>query len=541
MKNLWYEKKEQIIAILVFIAVCVILAVDTVWEYNSRIYTSCEVEAGTEVVLSDFYKKEHVKASFINGFEEYDTLVPDEYRLKIKSGVFRYNCVLNVRDTVAPEAVVKKVSTNYEVKVDPMDFFEEITDATEVTASFEKEPDYKTFGDQQVVLKLRDMGGNESTFDTTLTISPIVTVLEFEAGTTPPVLSDFLFSSEINATLVTDLSTVNMHSVGTYPVDVLVDGHIYTSEVKIKDTVAPVVEFVEPVKGYFTGELSIDDFIVSAKDETALSMKFITEPDYTLETQKVTVHIEDEGGNVVEHESTVNLVKDTVPPTISGTSNIYVKVGSSISYKNGVVVSDNCDKNISFTVDSSKVNVNEVGTYTATYSATDKAGNTATKTINVTVSTSAYSQAQLNEAADKILSSIIKDSMTERQKLTAIYTWIQSHIGYNANVVEYDDIVKTSYLALTQRSGDCYYYACAAQALLTRAGIKNMMICKIPDSHSHHYWNLVDIGEGWYHYDTTPRKDKTKFNYVTDAWLKGYSDAHNNSHNYDRSAYPVIQ
>ncbi|MGN0316749.1 MAG: transglutaminase domain-containing protein [Lachnospira sp.] len=541
MKKTWYEKRELLISILIAAAVFIVLAVQTVVEYNSRIYTSCDVEAGTEVVLSDFFKKEHVKASFVKGYDEFDTSVPDEYHLKIKSGVFSYDCTLNVVDTVAPEAEVKKVSTNYEVMVDPMDFFEEIKDSTKVTASFEKEPDYKTFGDQNITVKLVDLGGNVSKFDTTLTISPIVTVLKLEAGSASPVLSDFLFSEKIDATLVTDMNTVNMHSVGSYPVDVDVDGHIYTSVVKVVDTVAPVIQFVDPVKAFYTSELSIDDFIASAKDETSLSMEFVTKPDYTLDTQKVTIHIEDEGGNTVEHESTLNLVKDTVPPVISGTSNIYVKVGSSISYKNGVVVSDNCDKNITFSVDSSKVNVNEVGTYSATYSATDRAGNTATKTINVVVSTSAYSQAQLNEAAEKILAEIINDSMTDREKLTAIYVWIQSHIGYNANATEYDDVVKTSYLALTQRYGNCYYYACAAQALLTSAGIDNMMIKKIPDSYSHHYWNLVDIGEGWYHFDTTPRKDKTKFNYVTDAWLKEYSDAHNNSHNYDRSAYPVIQ
>ena len=48
----------------------------------------------------------------------------------------------------------------------------------------------------------------------------------------------------------------------------------------------------------------------------------------------------------------------------------------------------------------------------------------------------------------------------------------------------------------------------------------------------------IDCGEGWRHFDTTPRLDKSfKGFYLTDQELMAYSDAHYHSHNYDREIY----
>ena len=67
-----------------------------------------------------------------------------------------------------------------------------------------------------------------------------------------------------------------------------------------------------------------------------------------------------------------------------------------------------------------------------------------------------------------------------------------------------------------------------------------MDIEKIP-AKTRHYWNLVDIGDGWYHFDSTPRKDKSEFFLLTDAELEAYSSTHKNTHIFDRSLYPEIK
>lgn len=66
-----------------------------------------------------------------------------------------------------------------------------------------------------------------------------------------------------------------------------------------------------------------------------------------------------------------------------------------------------------------------------------------------------------------------------------------------------------------------------------------MDIAKIP-AKTLHYWNLVDLGEGWFHFDTTPRTDHPTIFMWTDAQMMDYSVRHNNSHNYDHDSYPAV-
>ena len=71
---------------------------------------------------------------------------------------------------------------------------------------------------------------------------------------------------------------------------------------------------------------------------------------------------------------------------------------------------------------------------------------------------------------------------------------------------------------------------------MTRAGIKNQGIVKQGGGH---YWSLVDIGNGWYHFDATPRKGGGEFFMLTDAEIERYSKSHGNSHVWDKTKYPA--
>ena len=255
--------------------------------------------------------------------------------------------------------------------------------------------------------------------------------------------------------------------------------------------------------------------------------------------QKVTVQVEDEGGNTVMADANLTLTEDTEAPVLTGIKDITVFIGDSVSYKTGVKATDNCDGELSFQVDNSSVDLNTEGSYQVTYSATDRAGNETSATVTVTVRKRAYSIEEVDALADKVLEKIITDDMSQYDKLVAIYKWVRGHVGY-INHSDKGDWVKAAYEGLALGQGDCYVFACVAKELLTRAGITNMDIEKIP-AKTEHYWNLVDIGEGWYHYDTCPRKDKSVFCYVSDADLMEYSNAHNGSHNYDKTIYTNIQ
>ena len=100
--------------------------------------------------------------------------------------------------------------------------------------------------------------------------------------------------------------------------------------------------------------------------------------------------------------------------------------------------------------------------------------------------------------------------------------------------------MRGAYEGLLKKEGDCFVYAATAKELLTIAGIPNIDIVKSTKNPSH-YWNLVYIEDGWYHFDTTPRKDKSEFFLLTDAELEDYSSKHRNTHCFDRSLYPEIK
>lgn len=237
---------------------------------------------------------------------------------------------------------------------------------------------------------------------------------------------------------------------------------------------------------------------------------------------------------------------DTEPPVITGTKDITITIGDSVSYRAGVTVTDNEDENPILTIDNSKVDLAKAGKYEVTYTATDASGNTASATITLTVKEKSTEtgadptdlEQAVEQKAQKILSSIKKDGMNDMEVAFAIYRWCTRNIGY-VNDSDKSNWLKAADQAFTKRSGDCFNYFAAAKALLDAAGIENMDIVKSDTSHSRHYWSLINLGDGWYHFDTTPRKGSGDlFFMVTDEELLTYSKAHNNSHIFDLTKYP---
>lgn len=241
------------------------------------------------------------------------------------------------------------------------------------------------------------------------------------------------------------------------------------------------------------------------------------------------------------------IVADKTSPVIK-TTYIEVMLNSNVSYRKEIEVSDNYDvaAAVTVTIDNSKVNLAKVGDYPLLCTATDTSGNSITREITVAVkdsNTVRHTQEEIDKYADQVLAKIINNSMSAKQKAQAIYNYTRSNISYKVNR-EKGDWLQGAYDGLVNKNGDCFTFCATAKALLTRAGIKNSVIQKevtSSTSQTNHYWNIVDIGDGWYHFDTTPRMDGTQFFMWTDAALKKYSDAHMGSHNFTRSKYPALK
>ncbi|MCM1056719.1 MAG: hypothetical protein NC517_03830 [Firmicutes bacterium] len=498
-------------------------------------YKVCYAEAGVEVQAGDFFKNPTPDAVFAENSPAFDIHAPGEYKVRVRSGLFTHECTLCIRDTIAPRAAVNAIELDYGQFCRPEDFVSDIQDATTVSVVFEQAPDFGQWGEQAVIVLLSDRGGNVVRLETTLFITPVLAELQWNVGTAAPTADDFTLAGIEKRLLTTDIDTSRP---SRQTVSIEVDGVTYDSILNIVDTVPPVVE-VRDLTRFTNTPISAEDFVLSVQDITTVTAAFAEEPDITVPgSREVALVFTDEGGNETKASAMLTLEADTEPPVITGARDFTYVMGTSISYKKNVTVSDNSGSEIPLNVDNSQVNLDAEGVYPVTYSAMDDSGNAATVTINVTVIPMTYDVNEVYGYADAVLASIFTEGMTEYEKLRAIYDYVKGNVGYISHS-DKGDWVKAAYEGLVNKQGDCYVFACTTKVLLDRAGITNMDIEKIP-AKTMHYWNLVDIGEGWHHLDTTPRKDHPVIFYWTEAEMMDYSAKHGNSHNYDHELYPEV-
>ena len=517
-------------------------------------YGEASLEAGSMITADDFVKPdpgfpaglfplpEH--AVFLSGSEQLDVHVPGEYQAEVARGMFSRGVRIVVKDTVPPVGRVKDLTCQPGEKLTAEDFFTEITDETQVTASFVNQPSMENRGVFPVELVLRDLGNNTSAWSAKLVIPKVKEEVNVEAGVTLPGIEDFLEEGlsgedEESAHFVTPRSSLSTSVPGEFPVEISVGGEDYVSLLKVTDTTPPTGEAKE-VRAFNTSILSPEDFVASVEDATEVEIRFDPEPDMQRSgEQEVSLKLIDAAGNEGHLTAMLTLEPDTEPPVIGGVKDRVIFIGDPIAFKEGIICTDNCDQDIELVVDRSGADLEKEGTWEITYSAEDRAGNRTEKKAAIKVMIQPYDQEELDQAADEILASILTEGMTDYQKAKAIFTWIKGHIFYR-DTSQKDNPLQAMHEGLIGRSGDCFVYAMSSKELLTRAGIKNMDIMKIPRSHDH-FWNLVDVGTGWLHFDTTPRaSDHPNIFLWTDEELMEYSGRHYGSHNYDRTAYPEV-
>ena len=135
--------------------------------------------------------------------------------------------------------------------------------------------------------------------------------------------------------------------------------------------------------------------------------------------------------------------------------------------------------------------------------------------------------------------------MSKRDIAWAIYQWSYNNIDYIGSA-DSSSAIAGAYEAFKYKTGDCFTYYAASEILLTRAGIDNMRVTRV-GGNSRHYWNLVNIGEGWYHFDSSWRRNGDEFVCFmkTDAEVAAYTvdytarfPSHPNYYTFDPALYP---
>ena len=149
---------------------------------RSLAYKVCRVEAGNQVVPSDFLKKPDEEAVFAPGSDPFDITVPGEYQIKVKSGLFTHKCKLIIEDTRKPEGKAVDVRLALGNTCGPESFVTDIADATKVTVSYGAQPDFTKKGDQRVQIVLTDLGNNSTVLEAGLYMSIVPDMISTVPG-----------------------------------------------------------------------------------------------------------------------------------------------------------------------------------------------------------------------------------------------------------------------------------------------------------------------------------------------------------------------
>lgn len=534
-------KKKIWIAVIILLVVN--LAAGAFMGYTfSKTYSKITVEAGTELRAEDFIKGDVKSISFAEDSPVVDTTIPGRYVLKVTADGFTRSCVVNVEDTIAPLVTVTAVYLSEGETCEAKDFITEIQDETAVAVSFAEEPDFGEFGAKKVEIIVTDAGGNSTTVWADLYIVKVKVneTYVWNIADGKPEAEWFLIKEGSISYDGVRLYDVDFHAVGVYPVGLKVDGISCRVNLELVDTTAPSFT-VKEVQGYLNHPLEAEVFTDTFEDDTAVKFSYKKEPDWTLQdTQEVIIVATDSAGNQSEQTALLSLIEDTQAPIIIGAGNISVCLGETVSYRSGVSAYDACDGEVAISIDNSEVNLTETGTYKVVYSATDSSGNVAMREVKITVLPEQEKKITLEmmyEQVDNILAEILTDDMTDYEKAEAIYKWTRWKISF-VGASQKENWIEAAYDGITTGKGDCYTYACVAKAMLTRVGIPNVDIWRQSNTSSH-YWNLVDTGDGWYHFDATPRADKTIIFMWSETQLVS-DEAVRRSHVYDHSLFPTV-
>lgn len=367
-------------------------------------------------------------------------------------------------------------------------------DETDLTFSLLNEPDESTPHVQKVTVRMTDEGGNTTDVESDLVISRIEPIA-LEASS-EPITPETLSADETVALAETFVPD----TVGIYTVPVTVDGAEDFVLVTVVDTTAPTVE-PRPDAALYTLHPVSPDAAFSAQDYSPVQMTWITEPDWDEPgEQTVFVRAEDASGNAVEMQGTVVLSEDTEPPELYGVVDRTAYVGEPIAYLAEVYAEDAVDGRTKVTVDS-KVETEKAGTYEVTFTTVDVTGNTASATCKYKLVAATVSEEDVRALAQDVLKEITTDDMVTAEKLRAVFDYTRGHVHYVGDS-DKKDWRKEAVRGFKTGRGDCFTFYSVSRALLDELGIEYMSVTRL-GGRTRHYWTIVNIGTGWYHFDTT--------------------------------------
>ena len=172
--------------------------------------------------------------------------------------------------------------------------------------------------------------------------------------------------------------------VGNYSMTVTISKKNFNFEIHVIDSTEPVLE-VQPLTIYLDEDIpKPEEFVISCYDLNQCSF-----PEILVERkegmQTVSIVAVDNYGNKAIKDTTLTIVAYSDKPVITGLDSIATVQGNKVDLKNGVKAYDKRFGDLSFSVDDSKVNYNQPGTYEIIYFSSNPLGNTTSATRKITI------------------------------------------------------------------------------------------------------------------------------------------------------------
>ena len=460
---------------------------------------------------------------------------PGTYYVTIEIEGKNYKSKLIAVDKTAPVVVGRDAEITYadienKKALMPNDFVYSFDDADDVSMYFLNTPDYTGKTEVDVNGAISDASGN------TTVITRRLYVVEhkgMDVTLHSGAVTDNVLTAGINGSKVTLVSgNVDTNKLGRYPIVVNVDGVEKSIFINVIDPDAPRAT---PVTVVLDSKKDIvpEMFVTDISDTSKVTLEFENDIDtINRGVQMVRVKLTDQGGNYSFVDTTLNIMYDAIKPEMTGVASVTTYIRQRPDYLLGVSATDDVDGSLSVTVDDSKVNYESAGIYEVTYKASDKSGNVVTKTTNVEVMN--VTRELVDSMVDDILNDLVNDTMTMKEKAWACYVYIQDNVRY-INQADQSSTEKAAYDGLTLGVGDCYTFASLVEVFIERIGGQTVFVRR--ESIYNHYWELCNLGTGWYHMDATPRNSAFKCFMKTDEEVLAESSTY---WIYDKSLYPEV-
>ncbi len=316
------------------------------------------------------------------------------------------------------------------------------------------------------------------------------------------------------------------------------------------DLQAPKITCPDAITVYRGQSLDLMAGVSAADDVDPAPVVDVERQDLDLETggsYAVTYWTRDFMGNEASRTVPVTVIDDHTGPEILGVNPISIFLGSTVSYRRGIIVRDDYTENPRLSVDSSAVDLSKTGKYPVIYSARDDAGNETVVQTTITVKRQPKSfveESVIYEAVDALLATIVTEDMTPKEQVEAVFRWFERKCTYSATTQKTDRL-QTAYKMLKNRTGDCYYFYAACSVMLERLGLPEISVERSKNSvrGTRHYWSMVSLdgGETYYHVDTCPHFSFDGFRtcLVTDADLERCNRYLPGYYTMDEGVYPA--